>query len=96
MIQVDIKVTDNITKELTAIQKQLRAYPQEAVDQFRSLTPIDRGNARRKTVLKNETIELNYPYAERLDNGWSKQAPNGMTQPFEKWVRQKVKRIFGK
>jgi hypothetical protein len=39
------------------------------------------GNARRKTTLKNDTIHANYAYATRLDNGWSKQSPNGMSKP---------------
>lgn len=96
MISVDIKVTDDISKELKSIQKKLKTYPDEALVEFKKLTPIRSGNARRKTTLKKEHIEANYPYAERLDNGWSKQAPNGMTQPFEQWVKKKVKQIFGK
>jgi hypothetical protein len=99
MIRVDIKIDDRVTKELNSIQRQLRAYPQEALAEFKSLTPIARvngGNARRRTTLKNDRIEADYPYATRLDQGWSKQAPQGMTKPFEQWVRKKVKQIFGK
>ena len=96
MIQVDIKIDDQLSRELKSIQQQLKAYPQEALAEFKSLTPIDRGNARRRTTLKNDRIEANYPYAQRLDQGWSKQAPQGMTKPFEQWVKSKVKKIFGK
>ena len=39
------------------------------------------GNARSKTVLQGNTIVADYAYAERLDTGWSKQAPNGMSDP---------------
>ncbi len=39
------------------------------------------GNAKRSTTLKNDTIHANYPYATRLDNGWSTQAKQGMSQP---------------
>jgi hypothetical protein len=39
------------------------------------------GNARRKTVLKGNEIQANYPYAKRLEEGYSSQAPNGMTEP---------------
>ena len=96
MIQVDIKVTDNIGKELAKVQKRLQAYPQEALTEFKSLTPVRSGNARRRTTLKRDTINADYLYAERLDAGWSNQAPQGMTRPFEVWVKKKIKQIFGK
>jgi hypothetical protein len=97
MLNANIKISDGITPVLKGMKKELRRYPQEAEAKFKSLTPIDKGNARRRTRLKNKNeIEANYPYAQRLDEGWSKQAPQGMTKPFEAWVRQKVKQIFGK
>ena len=96
MIRADIKFDDKLTQQLNSIQNQLQAYPDEALAEFKRLTPIDRGNARRRTTLKNNEIRADYPYATRLDQGWSKQAPQGMTQPFEQWVRAKVRKIFGK
>lgn len=97
MITVDIKIDDGITQTLQGMKKELAKYPQDAEDKFVSLTPIRTGNARSKTrLVNNDTIQANYPYAQRLDEGWSRQAPTGMTKPFEKWMRQKVKQIFGK
>jgi hypothetical protein len=97
MISVDIKIDDGLTPVLKGMQKKLNQYPQDAEVQFVRLTPIRTGNARRHThLVGNKTIEANYPYATRLDHGWSKQAPNGMTKPFELWMRAKVKQIFGK
>lgn len=97
MITVDIKIDDKVTPVLKGMAKQLAKYPQDAEAKFVSLTPIRSGNARNNTNLKNnDTIEASYPYAQRLDQGWSKQAPMGMTRPFERWVRAKVKQIFGK
>lgn len=97
MISIDIKIDDGITPVLKGMKKELAKYPQDAEDKFVSLTPIKTGNARNHTRLRNnDTIVANYPYAQRLDEGWSRQAPNGMTKPFERWVRQKVKQIFGK
>lgn len=97
MINVDIKIDDGITSVLKGMQRELARYPQDAEAKFKSLTPIDTGNARSRTKLvNNDTIEANYPYAQRLDQGWSKQAPAGMTKPFDAWVRSKVKQIFGK
>ena len=97
MIQVDIKIGDNLTPVLAGMQKKLQQYPQDAEDKFVSLTPIRSGNARSKTRLVNNTyIDAAYPYAQRLDQGWSRQAPSGMTKPFEAWMKTKVKQIFGK
>ena len=96
MIKVDITINDKLTPVLKGMATQLAKYPQDAEAKFKSLTPIKTGNARRNTNLRGSTIEANYPYAVPLDNGHSKQAPQGMTKPFEKWVRQKAKQIFGK
>jgi hypothetical protein len=50
---------------------------------FVKATPIRSGNARRNTDLdkNSNTITADYPYAGRLNHGWSKQAPDGMVQP---------------
>lgn len=53
----------------------------EAGDYFRSKTPIDKGNARRNTSTRGKKISADYAYAGRLDDGWSRQAPNGMSEP---------------
>lgn len=96
MIQVDVTVSDRLTGEIKKIQRQLQQVPQQSLQEFRALTPVDTGNARRRTTLNRETINLNYPYAERLDTGWSKQAPKGMTVPFERWFRNKLRQILGR
>ena len=60
-------------------------------------TPIRSGNARNRTKLVNTTISSKYPYAERLDTGWSKQAPKGFTDPsidqLDKLIENYVKRV---
>lgn len=96
MIKVDLNINDQLSGEIKSIKKKLQAVPQQSLDQYKQLTPIRSGNARRKTRLANDTIVGDYPYAERLDNGWSKQAPDGMTVPFERWLRRKMKSILGK
>lgn len=96
-MNVDIKLDKNIQNMTARIKRDLAKYPQEAEAEFKSLTPIRSGNARRRTNLRGkDTIVADYAYAERLDDGYSKQAPRGMTVPFEKWVQRKVKQIFGK
>jgi hypothetical protein len=48
---------------------------------MRSITPIKSGNARRKTEANGNMIEASYPYAKRLDEGWSKQNQIGLIEP---------------
>ena len=97
MINVSIEFDNKLGPVLAGMQKALAQYPQDAEDEFVKLTPIKTGNARSRTKLVgNKVIEANYAYAQRLDQGWSKQAPNGMTKPFEAWQKTKVKQIFGK
>lgn len=53
------------------------------------------GHARRKTVLKGNEVQANYPYAQRLEEGYSSQAPNGMTEPTLKEIRDYVYNKLG-
>jgi hypothetical protein len=53
------------------------------------------GNARRKTVLKGNEIQANYPYAKRLEEGYSSQAPDGMTEPTIEEIRDYVYNKLG-
>lgn len=97
MIEVTVTAgRDDITRELKNIQRQLRALPVQAHAEFVALTPIDKGNARRKTKLRGDRIVADYVYATRLDEGHSKQAPDGITRPWEAWMQRQLKRIFGK
>jgi len=92
-----IQVTKNtMTASLQRIQKRLDALPQLAYKEFVKNTPIRSGNARRKTRLQKDTIIAAYPYAQRLDEGYSKQAPEGMTKPTEEFIRQQLKKILRK
>jgi hypothetical protein len=65
---------------------------------LRKNTPIRNGNARRKTVLRlgKDTILSNYGYAGKLDEGWSRQAPEGFTKPTIEHMKSYVKRKIGK
>jgi hypothetical protein len=61
---------------------------------FKNITPYDTRNAQRNTVLSGDEIQANYPYAQRLDNGWSKQnGGKGMTKPTEKFIRGEIKKL---
>lgn len=93
-----IKITKNsLTPSLRKIQSDLDKLPAQAYNFFVKITPKDTGNARRKTKLsRNKTIEANYPYAKPLDEGWSKQAPQGMTQPTEQFIKAQLRKILRK
>lgn len=63
------------------------------------IAPINGGNARSRTVYNqnSKTITGDYAYAQRLDEGYSKQAPQGMSEPtiafFEKRVNELIRKI---
>lgn len=83
--------------QLKVVMAQVQKLPQEAYNHFKSITPIDTGNARSRTSLKgNKTIEADYPYAKRLDEGWSRQAPRGMIKPTEEFINKRIKQITGR
>jgi len=88
------KARDTMTPDLQRLQQVYRNLPDVALDAWVKNTPKDSGNARRKTKLEGNDIVANYPYAERLDKGYSKQARNGMSKPtleaIERYLRQKV------
>jgi hypothetical protein len=68
----------------------------EAHKVFYANTAIRTGNARRNTNLYQNVIEANYPYAQRLDQGYSPQRPNGMTKPTMAFLKDYVKKNLGK
>lgn len=107
MIEVKVNTT-NLQNRLRRLQSKLDKLPEEAHKEFVRLTPVGDpnrwktkykpknykpGNARRSTILKGDTIQANYPYAQRLNEGYSSQAPRGMTEPLLKFLRKRIKDI---
>jgi hypothetical protein len=86
--------TNKLTPSLKAIEKNLARVPQEAYVQFVKDTPIRSGNARRKTKLIGNKIVAGYNYATKLDEGFSKQAPDGMTAPTEDFIKNRIAQIL--
>ena len=74
-----------VTNATAQMFKQMAALPPavaaSALAYFVAITPKRSGNARRKTRLDKTTIEANYPYASELEDGKSRQAPQGMSEP---------------
>jgi len=73
-----------------------RTLPREAYDEFRKYTTVRSGNAFRNTTLRGNTIDANYPYAQRLDDGYSQLNPQGMTEPTEKFLEKRVNDLIRK
>lgn len=63
------------------ISELVRAVALEAEAQLKEQSPVDTGRFRSNWDKQIEPLEAsvsnNLPYAERLANGWSKQAPEG-------------------
>jgi len=82
-------------KRLERLSKIADLVMPEALTYFKGLTPKRSGNARRKTNLdRNNRIKADYDYAAPLDQGLSRQAPQGMTKPTEKRIAQLVSRYL--
>lgn len=73
--------TANFANLKKVTQTEFEKIKDDAYAFFVSATPIKTGNARRKTDLVGNRIIGAYPYAQRLDEGWSKQSPDGMIGP---------------
>ena len=85
---------DTITPSIRRMRAALEQLPKSAFKEWVKLTPIDKGNARRSTRLNQNTIDAQYPYAQRLDQGYSKQAPKGMSEPVTQFINSDMKRIM--
>lgn len=90
-------MSGEIVKRIKQLEKALDPanLAREAYDYFKDITPIARvngGNARRSTRLQGDEIQADYAYAQRLDDGYSPQAPSGMTRPTEKFIQEYIKK----
>ena len=86
--------TVGLKRKLARCQTAVDSARRDALDYFVSITPYKSGNARKKTRLQKETIVGDYPYAQRLDEGYSKQRPGGMTEPTGKYWEQRIKQLL--
>lgn len=90
------QISETMSKSLARIQQDLEKLPRKAYDYWVGITPIRTGNARRKTRLRETTIQAQYPYATPLDEGHSRQAPKGMSKPTDTFIRKELSRIMRK
>jgi len=84
----------SIIKRLDQLEQALdpETLAQEAFRYFQSITPVRTGNARRNTRLRGDEIRADYSYATRLDEGSSRQAPDGMSAPTTKFIQEYIKK----
>jgi hypothetical protein len=86
-----------LNTKLTALAQVKPTIMRDAYTYFHSITPIRSGNARNRTRLVRNRIEAVYPYAKRLDTGWSKQFGGlGMSNPTLKYIRTLVANFIKK
>lgn len=91
---MSVKIKDNISKSIDNILRKIDDLPQEAYREFVKDTPVRSGNARRKTRLSGNKIIAGYNYAQKLDEGYSRQAPDGMTKPTEEFIKKRMTQII--
>ena len=97
-LKVDLKDFNRLIDKSKGVTD---AVALKAYTKFRQSTPIKTGNARANTTLDkgSKTIYADYPYAQRLDDGWSRQAPSGMSDPtiafIETLVEQEIRKQNG-
>lgn len=94
MIKLNVKGVQQVSSNIKKIQSKLDIVPKQAHKVFVANTPVRSGNARRNTKLQKDTIAASYPYAKRLNEGWSKQSPKGMVEPTLDFIRKRIKQIF--
>jgi F0F1-type ATP synthase gamma subunit len=82
-----------IQARLNEIDRKVNRIKDHAHEEFRKITPIRTGNARSKTNRINRGVEAAYPYANKLNDGFSRQAPTGMTDPTVEAIREFVRKI---
>jgi hypothetical protein len=87
------RASNNIDRRLEKIRDRLERLPADAHSKFVATTPIDTGRARRSTDLRNTSIVADYDYAVRLNTGYSRQAPGGMTDPTIEYIRDQIRKM---
>jgi hypothetical protein len=82
----------SVDRQFKQLETAIKGLTQAAHKEFVKNTPVRSGNARRKTRLDGDRIVADYAYSQRLDDGYSRQAPRGMVEPTEKFIQQEVER----
>jgi hypothetical protein len=93
-IQV-LGVDDTLKFMGISIEQEVSRVADVILDEAKKATPIRSGRARRnwtKNVRRQDfTVENTVPYIGRLEEGYSKQAPNGITAPTIRRAKRRLK-----
>jgi hypothetical protein len=100
---IEIKVSFNSNKVISElsndVDQMVRQVSTDLLDTIKQITPVRSGRAKRGWRLRKQG-KLNYevanrvPYISRLDEGYSKQAPRGMTRPAIREVLNRARRRY--
>jgi len=90
-LKINTYQIDKLFDEMSDISKEAMT---ESGKYFRSITPIDKGNARRRTSTVGKKIKADYGYAGKLDDGHSRQAPNGMSDPTIDYLELEIEKLI--
>lgn len=82
-----------IKARLDEVEKKVEQLVEQAGAHFVKTTPIRTGNARRSTKVGNQQIYADYDYAVKLNEGYSSQAPNGMTPSTIEEIQKIVRKL---
>ena len=92
-----VKVSKNtMSSSLGKVVAKVDKLPKDAYKFWKEITPRRTGNAKRRTRLQGSKIKANYNYAVPLDQGRSKQAPEGMSKPTERYIKAQLDKIMRK
>ena len=89
-------MANEIANRLKEIEKAIdqKQLLNVAFNHFKSITPVDSGNAKRNTRKQgSDSIHADYAYAGRLNRGWSSQANDGMSKPTIDEIQKYLKKI---
>lgn len=95
MLSIHVNVSA-VKRQFDALTKEIQQIPKDAHRVFVAKTPKRTGNARSKTKLSRNTIRADYPYAQRLEEGYSKQAPDGMIKHTVKYIESRLSKFVRK
>ena len=82
-----------IPSRVRNLERKIDKLKKDAAEFFKNTTPIRTGNARSKTKLDRDAIKANYHYATKLNEGYSRQAPDGMTNPTIEFIQDEVRKF---
>lgn len=94
---MEVKLNDRqFQKLMDDLPDAVRDSWKRSGDHFRDITPKATGNARSKTRTQQNVIKADYAYAGRLDEGSSRQAPRGMSEPTIDYFVQQLDNYIGR